>query len=62
METRPDVPQSCAECHGTGIKPCRSAAEIHIRELGTFCTCGDGQLKWASVLHRLKTAEKQCRR
>ena len=58
METLADNAPSCLECHGTGVKPCRSAAEIHMSELATFCSCEHGQLRWAATLQRLSRADR----
>ena len=58
METLPDNSLSCSECHGTGVKPCRSAAEIHMSELATFCSCSHGQLRWTATLQRLSRVDK----
>jgi hypothetical protein len=58
METLADNAPSCLECHGTGVKPCRSAAEIHMSELATFCCCAHGQLRWAATLQRLSRADR----
>jgi len=48
----------CPDCKGTGIKPDRSVAEVHLREkLGTFCICPSGAAKWLKVLESLSSAE-----
>ena len=59
MDTLSHHPVPCSECHGTGVKPCRSADEIHMSELATFCSCGHGQLRWAATLQRLHRTDKQ---
>jgi hypothetical protein len=59
MDTAPDNSPSCPECHGSGIKPCRSAADLHMFELATFCSCGHGQLRWAATLQQLSRAERE---
>ena len=58
METLSDNSLSCPACHGTGVKPCRSAAEIHMSELATFCSCEHGQLRWTATLQRLSRADR----